>query len=88
MSTAKSVGTDEGGHLTVIESHTAKDGSDVLLFFGSVWETSIGGTGGDIAIGTARSPWDLRTLAFLDGARAGKSPEIGVGDPREFFYKQ
>ncbi len=58
----------------------------MLLFFGAVGESAVGGAHADVAVLAAGAPGDGGTLHFLDGADAAEGPEVGVGDPGEFVY--
>lgn len=85
MAASEGVGTAQGDDFSVIETHASKNGAQVLLLFGTIGKSAIGSAHGDVAILAARAPGDGGTLHFLDGADATEGPEIGIGDPREFF---
>lgn len=88
VGTTQGVSTGESDHFTVVKSHASEDGTNVPLVLGGIWETSVRSASGKIAVLSARSPWDNRSLHLLDGAGTGKGPEIAVGDPWEFFCRQ
>lgn len=86
MSTTQGMSTAERNHLTVVEAHATKDGSDVLVVLRSIRETTIGRAGARVAVLAARTPGNRGALHLLDGARTGEGPQIRVRDPREFGY--
>lgn len=86
VSTAERVSAAKSDHFAVIEAHATEDGADVVLALGSIGETSIGSTGGNVTVLATGSPGNGRSLHFLDGADTGKGPEITVADPGEFLY--
>ena len=87
VAAAEGVGAGQGDDLAVVEPHAVENGAQVRLFFRAVREAAVGRAHGDVAVGAAGAPWDGGTLHFLDGADAGKGPEVGVGYPGVFFWK-
>lgn len=85
VASTKGMSTAESNNFLIRETHTVKDIADMSGSFGSVGKTAIGGTCGNIFVGTAWSPGDDGPAHFLQGADPGKSPEIGIGDPGELF---
>lgn len=81
MAAADGVGTKEGDNLTVVEAHAVKDLANVLLLLAGVWETTVGGTGGNVLVSTAGTPWDDWASNLLNGADGGEGPEVRVSDP-------
>lgn len=87
MAATESVCARQRDHLTIVEAHSAEDDANVILVFGAVRQSAIRCAEADIAILTARSPWNDGALHFLDGADTSKGPEVRIGDPREFFWR-
>lgn len=79
----QSVGTDQGNHLTIIESHAGEDITNVTVILGRIGQTTIGGAGNHLLVLTTGSPGDLGATQLLDGRRSSQSPEVRVSDPRE-----
>jgi len=84
VASTKGMSATEGNNFLIREAHSVKDVADVSGALGSVWKTTVRGTGGHIFIRTAWSPGDHRTTHFLQGTDTCKGPKIGVSDPREF----
>ena len=80
---SQGVGTAQRHNLLIREAHAAEDGAEVIGALGTVGQTAVGTAEADVAIGAARSPWDRRSLHFLNGGDAGQGPEIGICDPGE-----
>ncbi len=87
MASAESVSTGQSDDILIIETHAAKDVTEVLAALGGVWETSVWGAGSDVLVSTAWAVWDGWAGHLLDGADAGENPEVGVGDPWGFLCK-
>ena len=88
VAAAEGVGAAKGNDFAVVEAHAAEDGAKVLLFFGAVGEATVRGAHADVPVLATRAPGDGGALHFLDGADAGEGPEVGVGDPGEFFWDE
>lgn len=88
MTSPQSMRPAQSHNLAIIKSHASKNGSEMALFFGGIRQAAVRRAHGDVAILAARSPWDVRTLHFLDRTSAGEGPEVGIGDPGELFYKK
>jgi hypothetical protein len=85
MASSKGVSATQSDDFLVIETHTIENVSKMFISFGTIRKTTIGSASGDIFIGSAGSPWNNWAAHFLNGSNTGKSPEIRVGDPREFL---
>ena len=80
------MGTAQSDDLLIVEAHTAKNITQVLVSLGGIWETSIRCACCDILIFSAWPVWNNWTLHLLDSDDSAENPEIGVADPWELFY--
>jgi hypothetical protein len=83
MASTKGMGTAKSNDFLIGETHSVKDVADVSGSLCAIGKTTIRGTGRNIFVGTAWSPWDGRAAHFLQCADTGEGPEIRVGDPGE-----
>ena len=86
VAAAKGMRSGQGHDFAVVEAHAAEDGAQVALILGAVGQAAVGCAHGDVAVSTAGAPRDERALHFLDGADAGKGPEVRVGYPGVFSW--
>jgi hypothetical protein len=88
VAAAEGVGTGEGNDFLVVETHSAEDGAEMVLFFRSIWETAIRGAKRQVAVRAAWAVWYHWALHLLEGADACEDPEIGVSNPWKLLCKK
>jgi hypothetical protein len=86
VAATQGVSTAQSNDLLVIEAHSVKNVSQVLVSLATIWEASIWCAGSNVLVQSAGSVWDGRALHFLNRDHTSKDPKIRVGDPWELFY--
>jgi hypothetical protein len=71
VASTKGMSTAESNDFLIGEAHSVKDVADMSGSLGCVGKTTVGGTCGDIFVGTAWSPGDDGTAHFLQGTDTG-----------------
>lgn len=81
VAATEAVSTNQGNHLTVSESHAAKDLANVVLAKASVGKTALGGGLRLGTVDTAGLPLDGGAAELLNGSNTREGVEVTMGNP-------